>query len=85
MSQIDFGDPPEYDLTKPHICLVKIIKQMQPGEENAPSIDCSGNYEAARAELGQGGKIHGAFSCFLMIRFTSLGSTVAKEYTRGQI
>ena len=57
--------PPEYDLIKLHICLVKIIKQMQPGEENAPSIDCSGNYEAAGAELGQGGKIHGAFSCFL--------------------
>ena len=37
---------------------------MQPGEENAPSIDGSGNYEAAGAELGQGGKIHGAFSCF---------------------
>ena len=57
--------PPEYDLTKPHIYLVKNIKQMQPGEENAPSIDCSGNYEAAGAELGQGGKIHGAFSWFL--------------------
>ena len=58
-------ETPPYDLTKPHIYLVKNIKQMQPGEENAPSIDCSGNYEAARAELGQGGKIHDAFSCFL--------------------
>ena len=62
MSQIGFGDPPRvWPHQAPHICLVKIIKQMQPGEENAPSIDCSGNYEAARAELGQGGKIHGAF------------------------
>ena len=41
------------------------MNEMQPGEETAPSIDCSGNYEAAGAELGQGGKIHGAFSRFL--------------------
>ena len=47
--------------SSPHTCIVKIMNQMQPGEETAPSIDCSGNYEAAGAELGKGGKIQDGF------------------------
>ena len=66
-SQINFGDPWVWAHRGVFTCIVKIIKQIQPGEENAPIIECPGNYEAAGAELGQGGKIHDALSCLLSI------------------